>query len=60
MRVLLGIAVAVFAIWLFFTLIGVVLHGLIHLLWIVILIALAIWVVRLVTGGRSRHRMRQF
>ena len=56
MRALLGIAVAVFAIWLFFTLIGAVLGGLIHLLWIIILIALAVWIVRFFTAGRQRPR----
>jgi hypothetical protein len=56
MRALLGIAVAVFAIWLIFTLLGAIFNGLIHLLWIVILIALAVWVVRLFTGGRQRPR----
>lgn len=57
MRALLTIAVAVFAIWLIFTLIGVVIHGLINLLWIIIVIALAVWIVRLFTG---RQRPRQF
>lgn len=52
MGFLLGLAIVVFAIWLIFTLIGAVLGGLIHLLWIIILIALAVWVVRLFTGGR--------
>lgn len=44
LRTLLGIAVVVFAIWLILTIVGAVLNGLIHLLWIVILIALALWV----------------
>ena len=52
MGFLLGVALVVFAIWLIFTLIGAVLGGLIHLLWIIILIALVVWVVRLFTGGR--------
>jgi hypothetical protein len=54
MRALLTIAVAVFAIWLIFTLIGIVLGGLIHLLWIVILIALGVWVARYFARGRQR------
>lgn len=54
MGILIGIAVIVFAIWLIFTLIGIVLGGLIHLLWIVILIALAVWVVRFFARGRHR------
>jgi hypothetical protein len=44
LRTLLGIAVVVFAIWLILTLVGAVLGGLIHLLWIVILIALVLWI----------------
>ena len=44
LRTLLGIAVVVFAIWLILTIVGAVLGGLIHLLWIVILIALVLWV----------------
>lgn len=44
LRTLLGIAVVVFAIWLILTIVGAVLNGLIHLLWIVILIALVLWV----------------
>jgi predicted branched-subunit amino acid permease len=54
MRALLMIAVAVFAIWLIFTLIGIVLGGLIHLLWIVILVALVIWAIRFFARGRQR------
>jgi hypothetical protein len=54
MRVLLMIAVAVFAIWLIFTLIGIVLGGLIHLLWIIILVALVIWAIRFFARGRQR------
>jgi hypothetical protein len=44
LRTLLGIAVVVFVVWLILTIVGAVLGGLIHLLWIVILIALALWV----------------
>jgi hypothetical protein len=54
MRTLLIIAVAIFAIWLFFHLIGAIFGGLINLLWIIIVIALVVWVVRLFTGGRQR------
>lgn len=52
LNLLLVIAAVVFIIWLVFTLIGAVGGGLIHLLWIVILVCLAIWAFRYLTGAR--------
>lgn len=49
---LLGIAVVVFIVWLVLTLIGAVAGGLIHLLWIVILVCLGIWLFNVLTGSR--------
>jgi hypothetical protein len=49
---LLGIAVVVFIVWLILTLIGAVGGGLVHLLWIVILVCLAIWALQYLTGSR--------
>jgi hypothetical protein len=48
---LLAIAVAVFVVWLVLTVLGAVAGGLIHLLWIVILVCLAVWAFRVLTGG---------
>ena len=53
-KVLLSIAAAVFVIWLVFTIIGVVFHSLINLLWIIIVIALVVWLIRMFTGRRNR------
>ncbi|HEU5346200.1 MAG TPA: hypothetical protein VFU60_17765 [Ktedonobacterales bacterium] len=53
-KFLLGIAAAVFIIWLVFTLIGGVVHILINLLWIIIVAALVIWLVRAFVGRRNR------
>ncbi|HEY7974161.1 MAG TPA: hypothetical protein VID72_02365 [Ktedonobacterales bacterium] len=53
-KVLLTIAVVIFAIWLAFTLIGTVFHAFINLLWIIIVIALVVWLVRMFTGRRNR------
>lgn len=53
-KVLLGIALAVFVIWLVFTLIGVVFHALINLLWIIIVVALVVWLIRVFTSRRNR------
>lgn len=53
-RFLLGIAVAVFVIWLALTIIGTVFHALINLLWIIIVVALVVWLVRMFTGRRNR------
>lgn len=57
LRAVLGIAVVVFAIWLFLTLVGAVLNGLVHLLWIVIVIALAVWIWQRFVVGRRTHTM---
>lgn len=52
-RFLLGIAVVVFVVWLVLTLLHFVLGGLINLLWIIILVALAVWAWHMITGRRS-------
>jgi thiol:disulfide interchange protein len=57
-RIVLGVAIVVFAIWLVFTLIGAVFSGLIHLLWIIILIALAVWVWQRFVVRRRTHARR--
>ena len=49
MRWLLQLAVVVFLIWVVLALVGAVFSGLIHLLWIVILIALAVWLWQFLT-----------
>lgn len=51
-RLLLGVAVAVFVIWLVLTVIGTVVHTLVNLLWIIIILALAVWLFRALTGRR--------
>ena len=53
-KVLLGVALAVFAIWLALTIIGTVFHALINLLWIIIAVALVVWLIRMFTGRRNR------
>ena len=53
-KVLLGVALAVFAIWLALTIIGTVFHALINLLWIIIVVALVVWLIRVFTGRRNR------
>jgi uncharacterized membrane-anchored protein len=53
-KVLLSVALAVFVIWLALTIAGVVFHTLINLLWIIIVVALVIWLVRVFTGRRNR------
>jgi predicted branched-subunit amino acid permease len=53
-KVLLSVALAVFVIWLVFTIIGTVFHALINLLWIIIVIALVVWLIRVFTGRRNR------
>jgi hypothetical protein len=52
LRLVLQIALALFVIWLLLTVVGFVFGGLIHLLWIVILILLAIWLWQRVMGRR--------
>jgi hypothetical protein len=47
--------VVLFVIWLILTLVGAVAGGLVHLLWIVILVCLAVWAFQFLTGrGRGR------
>lgn len=53
-KVLLSIALAVFVIWLALTIVGTVFHALINLLWIIIVIALVVWLIRVFTGRRNR------
>ena len=52
---LLGIALAIFLIWLLFVVVVHVIGWLIHLLWIVIVIALVLWLLRVIFGGRRRQ-----
>ena len=54
---LLGLALLVFAIWLVFTVVGLIIGGLIHLLWIVIIIALVIVGMRALTGARRSRTL---
>jgi hypothetical protein len=54
---LLGLALLVFAIWLVFTIVGLIIGGLIHLLWIVIIIALVIVGMRALTGARRSRTL---
>ena len=53
-KVLLSIALAVAVIWLALMLLGTVFHALINLLWIIIVIALVIWLIRMFTSRRNR------
>jgi hypothetical protein len=53
LQLLLAIALIVFIAWIVLSVIGLVFHGLINLLWIVIVIALIVWAWRALTG---RHR----
>lgn len=57
---LLGIALVVFVIWLALTILGFIIGGLIHLLWIVILVLVAIWLFQRVTGSGRRGRARMY
>jgi hypothetical protein len=57
LRLLLQIAVGLFLLWVILNLIGAVFGGLIHLLWIVIVVALVIWAWQYATGRRGRSRM---
>lgn len=52
-HILLVIAIAVFVAWIILHVIGLVFGGLINLLWILILVALAVWLWRL-AAGRAR------
>jgi hypothetical protein len=56
MRFLLQIAAVALLVWVVLSLIGAVFNGLIHLLWIVILVALAIWLWQFLTRGSDRPR----
>ena len=47
---LLGIAIAIFIVWVVLHVIGLVFGGLLNLLWIAIVVALAIWLWRLALG----------
>jgi hypothetical protein len=47
---LLGLAFVVFVVWLVLQGIGLLLGGLLHLLWLVILAALVVWLWRRATG----------
>ncbi len=49
---LLGLAVLLFVLWLVLNLVGAVFGGLVHLLWIIILVALAVWAFQYFTGRR--------
>lgn len=49
---LLWIALVVFAIWLVLNIAGAIFGGLVHLLWIVIVIALVIWLLQTLSGRR--------
>ncbi len=55
MRIFLQIAAVVFLIWVVLALIGAVFSGLIHLLWIVILVALAVWLWQKLSATDHRH-----
>lgn len=57
MRIFLQIAAVVFLIWVVLALIGAVFNGLIHLLWIVILVALAIWLWQTLSKTTHRHTL---
>jgi hypothetical protein len=46
----LAAAIVIFVLWLVLTLIGAVFRGLIHLLWIVILVLFAVWVWRAIAA----------
>jgi hypothetical protein len=56
MRFLLQIAAVALLVWVVLSLIGAVFGGLIHLLWIVILVALAVWLWQFLTRGSDRQR----
>lgn len=51
-KLLPSVALAAFAIWLVLTIIGTVFHTLVNLLWIVIIVALVVWLAR----SRTRRR----
>jgi hypothetical protein len=53
MHLLLRIAAILFLIWVGLSLIGLIFNGLIHLLWIVIVVALVIWIWQRASGRRT-------
>lgn len=53
-KVLLSVALTVFVIWLALTIVGTVFHALINLLWIIIVVALVVWLIRTFAGRRNR------
>ena len=59
MRFLLQIAAVALLVWVVLSLIGIVFDGLLHLLWLVILVALAIWLWRFLIRGSDRQRARR-
>jgi len=48
-KFLLAVVVAVFALWLALTIVGSIFHALVNLLWIVIVVALVVWLIRALT-----------
>jgi hypothetical protein len=55
LHLLLRVAAALFLIWLIFTVIGWIFYGLIHLIWIAIIVLVVIWLVQRASArGRSR------
>lgn len=48
-KFLVTVAVAVFVLWLALTIIGTVFHALVNLLWIIIVVALVVWFIRVLT-----------
>jgi hypothetical protein len=53
---LLGIALVIFLIWLFLVVVSHILGWLFNLLWIVIVIALILWLFRVIFGRRRRQQ----
>lgn len=53
MHLLLRIAAILFLIWVVLSLIGLIFNGLIHLLWVVIVVALVVWIWQRVSGRRT-------
>lgn len=51
-KILLSVALAVFVIWLALTIVGTIFHTLINLLWIIIVVALVVWLIRALVGRR--------
>ncbi len=53
---LLGIALVIFLVWVFFVFISRVVVWFIHILLIVAVIALILWLLRVIFGGRRRQQ----